>query len=205
MYNNNQQNIFWSNYKWLIIIGVLFLAAVIIMSLFLISQPSQPTANIGPMIEEKKTAPNGLQAKLYLEADKLEFSQGEEFTVKILLDTNSYDITAASGFLAYDRDKLAVIKIDSQNSVLTMAAEEKNENGVVSVVRGQPGDRDWADSDDGYNGSGGLLAGVVFKALAAGETEINFVEDESRLVLDDGYGTSMEMSYKNTKIIINDK
>ncbi|PIR81178.1 hypothetical protein COU24_00010, partial [Candidatus Kuenenbacteria bacterium CG10_big_fil_rev_8_21_14_0_10_39_14] len=63
----------------------------------------------------------------------------------------------------------------------------------------------WADSDDGYNGSGGLLAGVVFKALAAGETEINFVEDESRLVLDDGYGTSMEMSYKNTKIIINDK
>lgn len=140
--------------------------------------------------------------KLSLTADKTELKAGEEVRVKILVDTKNFDIVIASAVLTYDENLLDLKAVDENDSALAMAVRKEQSPGQVTIMRGAIGDADENDQDDGYNGSAGILATLIFKAKQAGTAELKFEPSESSLILDDGKGTGVKMELSELKLAI---
>ena len=60
-----------------------------------------------------------------------------------------------------------------------------------------PADSDFQDADDGFTGENGILAQVIFKAKTIGKAEVVFEQEYSRMILDNGKGTSMKMGFED--------
>ena len=148
---------------------------------------------------EKATA----QGKIFLEAQADEIKKGETLTVAVYMNTGGYDISAAVAALTYDPNILEMVeKTDYEDGVLTFTMPEEKKAGWVMITCGQPGDGDWKDKDDGFNGERGLLAKVSFKVLTAGEVNIGLDEVESKLIFDDARGTAMKTSVVGVKYLV---
>ena len=193
---------FWSKYKLAIIIGIVVLIVVAFGSWLLFRKDQQSTVSPVDWRERAQPAPVDLKGILSLAPRQLNLEVGEEFSVEVLMNTDNYNISAASAILEYDQQQLEAVKIDTSQSVLSLSVEKKIEGGKVRIARGQPADSDYEDQDDGYTGRHGLLAQVVFKTKAVGEGQINFVNPDSKLILDDGHGTDMQMILENATYII---
>jgi len=144
----------------------------------------------------------------------------DEFEVKIYISTENSNIVLASGIIEYDSEYLELIYNDlpakTENSVLNMSVINRvvdnpafDRADKIEVVLGAPGDTDYLDNDDGFNGQNGLLASLKFKALKSGNTKIFFsnlceldVCDDSTLVLDDGKGTEMKVEFEDLSLVI---
>lgn len=206
------------NKKWLVIaiIVVIVMAAGVWGWLYYKKKTAQPI-NSGPgngsmMGGEEGNLLNGASeplkieavANLFLKTETETVSAGEEFTVGVLMDTKGYNLSAASAALEFDNDLLEAVKVDASESVMTFAVESgfDNDAGRVNIVRGKPGDADPMDTDDGYTGSDGVLATVIFRAKAMGEASINFDRPKSKLILDDARGTEMNLDYGDAVISI---
>jgi hypothetical protein len=196
--NFGQGENFWDKYKWLVIFGIIIVIIILIVfGLYKFAGNNGVDPNqVTPPVQTLK-----LPGELYLEIGQSEIKVGEEIRVDIFMNTKDSNITAASGYLLYDRDSLEAVRVDTGNSVLSMGAPSGvGEDGSVYIVRGSPGDRNYMDSDDGFTGGSGLLGSVIFKAKKLGISKVGFIEAESRLVLDDGNGTSMIMSYRGVEV-----
>jgi len=120
---------------------------------------------------------------------------GDSFEVPIYMDTMDSNIVVASVVITYDEDFLEFVGkrgiVDTADSDMSMSIVNSVEDGRVEIVRGVPGDSNYLDSDDGFSGAKGLLANLEFKALKSGTTRLQFENEDSQLVLDDGRGTAM--------------
>ena len=190
---------FWSKYKLLVIIGgaVLIIVLGVVAGLVL----KKDKAVVVPAERQPITKPTVAQPAaveefgyLSLLTDKSNFAPGEEFKVAVMMDTNNFDLSAASAILTYDEQVLEAVKIDTSQSVMSFSAEKKIKDGQIRIVRGEPGDSNWQDSDDGFNGQG-ILAEIVFKAKSVGQAKVEFIQNESKMILDDGMGTGMKVKY----------
>jgi hypothetical protein len=151
-----------------------------------------------------ETAPDR-PGEMRLSAAKTELAVGETFTVEILMNTKDSNIVLGGAVVNYDSDKLKLVSDTgalTDNSVLNMSIVNEAKSGAVEVVRGIPGNADYLDSGNGYTGQSGLLATLKFKTLVAGSAQISFQPDRSNLILDDGRGTAMKMSFKDLTIEI---
>ncbi|NMB48497.1 hypothetical protein GYA13_03590 [Candidatus Kuenenbacteria bacterium] len=166
------------------------------------NQNGQPST--GAQLDVRDPEKEAAQGRLFLEISGAEIKKGETFTVAVYGDTLGHDMSAVGFILLFDQEQLELVgKADFGETVMTMGAIERKGEGEIEIVRGQPGDGDWKDSDDGFNGTKGLLAKLTFLAKGAGEGEINFQEDkDGGLILDDARGTTVKMSYTGAKYLI---
>ena len=152
-------------------------------------------------------------AKMSLQTENNQLQINNEFEVKIYISTENSNIVLASAIIEYDSEYLELIYNDlpakTENSVLNMSVVNQLKNNKIEVVLGAPGDTDYLDNDDGFNGQNGLLASLKFKALKSGNTKIFFsnlceldVCDDSTLVLDDGKGTEMNVEFEDLSLEI---
>lgn len=168
--------------------------------------------------QESQVIRNG---KMSLQIENNLLKIGNEFEVKIYINTENSNIVLASAIIEYDPEDLELIydnlPADTKNSVLNMSVINKLTNnpaldgtGKIEIIQAAPGDTDYLDNDDGFNGSG-ELASLKFKALKTGQTKIVFSKicdneicDESSMILDNGKGTKMQVKFEDLNIIIND-
>ena len=132
-------------------------------------------------------APAG-KATLSLSPASISAKVGDEFRVDILVDTAGQDIVAVLANLFFDKSLVEAERIDVSGSVFPLEAERAVYPGSVRVVRGARA--------PGYNGSGGLIASVYFRALAKGSGAITITlttpgDGPSRVIIDDGQGTDV--------------
>jgi hypothetical protein len=119
----------------------------------------------------------------------------------VWLDTGESNITLAQVHIDYDPQVLEYQEFVTADSVLPMPLQSRAEGSLVFVARGAQGDADWQDSDDGFTGTG-LFGKFVFRALNSGETRLNLAQHNTKMYLDDGYGTEVEISLNGTEVEI---
>jgi len=186
---------------WAILVLTVVLAASAIV--FFMLQDSDVFKDLEPVstVKDKYVAPERY-GSLSLVSQEQNLNVSEEFEVNIVMDTMDSNIVVAAVKVLYDPAALEYVSdqgmANTQDSVLNMGVVNEEQGGTIEIVRGIPGDADYLDSDDGFNGQGNL-ATLKFKALVSGETEINFKSD-SVLVLDDGYATEMIVDFENIVI-----
>jgi hypothetical protein len=155
--------------------------------------PIAPPASSGTLplppapIVPPPPAPAG-QAMLSLSPASISAKVGDEFRVDIVVDTAGQNIVAVLANLAFDKSLIEAERIDVSGSVFSLEAERAVYPGSVRVVRGARA--------PGYNGAGGLIASVYFRALAKGSGAITITltkpgDGPSRVILDDGQGTDV--------------
>ena len=165
------------------------------------------------LAEESLIMRNG---KMSLQTENNQLQINNEFEVKIYISTENSNIVLASAIIEYDSEYLELIynglPAKTENSVLNMSVVNQLKNNKIEVVLGAPGDTDYLDNDDGFNGQNGLLASLKFKALKSGNTKIFFsnlceldVCDNSTLVLDDGKGTEMKVEFEDLSLVISNQ
>jgi len=115
------------------------------------------------------------------------YSEGEEFALKVLLDTNTANNSARTGVVAvqsvlnYNSSHLSVTGINTSNSAFSQVISTEAENGVISIVLAEP--TPGVSSDDVE------VATLIFKALAVNtdvNTNIKFDLSQSAVVYDGG-------------------
>lgn len=131
-------------------------------------------------------------ATLYFNSPKTDYVVGEQFTANILVDSLSEGINAFEGRLVFPADLVEVKDIFTGNSVINLWVEppqiKNNEIKFSGIVPG------------GYQGDKGLIFSTVFLVKAPGRGTIELAD--YKLLLNDGQGTSAQVSISDLAIII---
>ncbi len=164
--------------------------------------PSEVINNQVPVVDEDE-GKDKVVGKLFLEPGSVEVKKGENLTVAIYFSTGGSDLAAVSAAVTYDPKKLQLVgETDYTKASMSIGMPEEKKSGWLIMTRGQMGDGDWQDSDDGFNGDRGLMAKITFKTLESGETTIGFDTNESKLILDDAKGTAIKTELETGTYII---
>lgn len=127
--------------------------------------------------------------------DKQQYKIGEIFPIDLNIDSNEVYINAVQADIAFDTDKVEIVKLSLEESFaeIFIQKEINNENGYLRITGGLP--------SPGFNGDNGHFATVYFQSKEAGIFEIQFLP--SSLVLEnDGNGTNVLKSYPRTSYLI---
>ena len=197
--NNQQSNHISSRLVWWII--GLILAVAVIAGILILSkeEPAPALTQLSPSQQASK-AIKTYPGKIVLSADSQTVLVGEEVGVEIRLDTQGININLAKVVLSFDPAMLEIKTTDFTGSVLPMQARLDESVDQVAMSRGVGGDGKIDDSDDGFTGSAGLFGKVVLTAKAKGAARVGLSPD-SKMFLDDGRGTAMELTLDG--VIIN--
>jgi len=121
-------------------------------------------------------------ATLSVSPSKGNIAAGKVFSVQVLVSSGGQSINAISGAVTFSSNTLELEGI-SKEGVITLWAQDptySNSNGTASfqgVIL------------NGYSGSGGTVATLTFKAIAAGNATIGISSSGSSVLLNDGQGT----------------
>jgi len=131
---------------------------------------------------------------------------GSQFSVDVILDTNSNDVVAVSAYIEYDPTCIEVISIDTAGSEFTSSNEctscklqnHDASNGKIELVLAKP--------TPGVNGSNIKLATIMMKGKKDASTAIDFDFDssyqgKSRVIIDDGQGTDILSGVDEAEIV----
>ena len=188
--------------RWLImgllIVCLIVIAVAVIIRISNKKEVDVVVVNSGTPKVEKSVS----LGKMSLRADKKNVQVGDSVIVDVLMNTQSFDIVVASAAVEYDTDFLELIQVDTENSELSMEVPGEEKQGFIKVTRGEPGDSNDRDMDDGFNGSAGNLVALEFKALKKGVVKIDLLENGSEMILDDGRGSQMNVEYMGEQINI---
>jgi hypothetical protein len=147
-------------------------------------------------------------ATLYLEPSTAFHQVGETFIqeVRINLEPNEV-INVVEVNLQYPANLLEVKDISFGNSILTLIPEKPKISlvpcetygscGLISFGGGIIGG--YTGKISGDPGLSNLIAKIIFHSLSEGVAKINF-QDDSRVLLNDGYGTLAKLTAKNSTI-----
>jgi Cohesin domain len=112
--------------------------------------------------------------------------QGEAFTIKIIIDSNT-PINVYKGLLRFDDTKLEVTSISYNTSIADLWAEEpwySNGDGTVNFIGG-------TTKSGGFTGVGSLVT-ITFTTKSTGEASI-YMED-IQILAHDGLGTTIPIT-----------
>jgi len=202
--------------KWIIILVIILVLVIIGIGLWLIfkkpvSEVSVPPSgsggardNVAEDLKEKEEVSRPVRyGKMSLVSEDTNLKVGDNFLVDIVLDTQDSNIVLAKANIKYNPKVLELVEANEANSVLSMSIINDSFAGQIEIIRGEPGDANYDDVDDGYNGKDGILATLEFEILAKQNIQINFDEENSSMILDDGRGTPMILEYENLNLNIN--
>lgn len=124
-------------------------------------------------------------ASLYLSPGAGSFFVGSIFDVSIFVNTGGEDVNAVEVNLEFDPLKLQVASPSTGKSFIEVWVSQptySNRKGKMSFMGGIP--------SPGINTSSGLVSTVTLRAIAPGETTINFFSS-SKVLLNDSEGTNV--------------
>ena len=182
---------------------VILVLLIIVGGLLIFNKSQEEVVVVDEGGEQQAVVTKEYPGKMYLESMYESVKVGDEVKVNILLDTMGTNIVATNIKFNYNPTKWELVRVDDENSVLTIEAIENTGEGYVEIVRGEPGDGNVNDSDDGYVGSDGLLSSVVLKALEVGEARVWLDEVETKVAVDDGQATLMKLELMDLNILVN--
>lgn len=123
-------------------------------------------------------------ATLSLSPSSGTYTEGETFSVRVLVTSSSQAINAAEATVSFPNDKLEAKAVSKSGSVFTLWAVEpasSNANGTVNFSGGLP--------NPGYQGSGGRVLTVTFKAKSSGTAKVTI--GGAQVLANDGQGTNI--------------
>lgn len=123
-------------------------------------------------------------ASLYINPAGGTYREGDLFSVLVSVDSSGGSINAGSGELRFDNSRLQVTGLGFSKSIFSIWTEEprfSNATGLISFSGGIP--------NPGFNGSGGALVRITFKALREGSAETIFLSGS--VLANDGLGTNV--------------
>lgn len=123
-------------------------------------------------------------ATLFFSPSTANVSVGNIVSVKIFVNTSGDPINNAEAVIQFPPDLLEVVSVSKSPSVFSLWVEEptfSNASGIVKFNGGIP--------SPGYNGGGGSIASITFKAKAPGTASLLFSNAAVRK--NDGLGTDI--------------
>jgi Cohesin domain/Bacterial Ig-like domain len=111
------------------------------------------------------------------------YTTGSNFTVTVLVNTESKSINAAEGVLTYNPKELSVVAVNRNSSIFNLWVTEptfSNTAGTINFSGGLP---------SGYAGSAGTVFTVTFRPILAGTPRISFTGGS--VLANDGQGTNV--------------
>lgn len=173
-------------------LGLIIIVGVIVVALSSSPEQAGQSVEVQPSASAEATA-DKRSGRMFLSlSDEAEsYAVGAEVIVGVWLDTQGSNVNLAQVIVDYDSDLLELSEIQDDESVMTFQARDDSVTGRLDLLRGQPGDADPDDSDDGFTGVG-LFTELVFEAQATGRTTLDLGSD-SKMLLDDGRGSLMEV------------
>jgi len=185
--------------KYLIVLAIILILIIIVVVILgfvfknknnLIKQ-NDSTQEGWSQLEKQKTEEKIIRnGKMFLQTDLEKIKVNETFKVQILMNTQDSNIVVGSAYLVYN----------AENLELSMAVIKNNNPGELEIIRGEPGDTDFNDFDDGFNGENGILAVLEFKILKQKNIEIKFNQEKSNMILDNGKATEMNLEFGDLEI-----
>ena len=117
---------------------------------------------------------------------------GDEFSVKLLLNTQGQKINAVEGKIVFPAGKLEVKEISDGNSIINLWAQKPALNdGNITFAGVIPG---------GYNSQEGLVLSISFKSKEEGGGLLHL--EELKSLLNDGLGTASSITSKDFQFLI---
>src|SRR3989344_187928 len=142
-------------------------------------------------------------ATLYLEPPQGQYQQWDTFIVDARIDTEGKCVNAVEANIKFPQDILEAVDFSQGGSILTLWLEKpeiSQDKGEVSFIGGIPGG--FCGVLPGDPGKSNLLGRIAFRAKISGErASLNFSEN-SKALLNDGYGTEAELSAKGANFVI---
>lgn len=121
------------------------------------------------------------------------YSVGDTFQETIVVDSENQSMNAASGVVSFPSDKLEIVSLAKNNSIINLWAQEpffSNTDGTVNFEGIIP--------NPGFNGSQGKIITINFKAKTAGIAPITFVSGS--VLANDGSGTNILRNLGSTRL-----
>lgn len=149
-----------------------FLLSTIITSLFVVS--------------------NVFAAEFSLSLESKNIKVGDQFEVKVLLNTEDENINAMEGSVVFPESWVGLKEIKSGNSIISFWSQAPKATGNKINFSGVvPG---------GYAGRNGLVLSLIFESKAEGSGSIEI--EKAAALLNDGKGTPASVKISNLKLVI---
>lgn len=135
-------------------------------------------------------------ATISLRASASSVNVGGTFTIKATVNTQNESINNIESVINFPNDLVEVTSVSAQGSILSLWVEQPNflnPSGLVSFNGGVP--------NPGYNGSGGTVVTVTFKAKSPGSATFYFSGASVRA--NDGLGTDLLSGQGSASVTIN--
>jgi hypothetical protein len=133
-------------------------------------------------------------ASLYFLPQRAQYGKGDVFKIDLMLDTKGEPINTCEAKVYFDNSHLEIVDIAKGGSLMTLWAKDpkySKEEGAIVLIGGVPG---------GFNGEGKLIS-IIFRAVMPGPTILS-LKDGSKVLLNDGKGTSAMLEKKDATIEI---
>ena len=167
---------------------------------------------------QSTTKADGETASLMLDAATVNVTQGESFTLDVVLNTNDNDVVVTRAIVNYDTDNFTLTDWNTDNSAFVAGntcvynnkpceiVDNNTTNGIIDITLMKP--------SPGVNTSSGIIATLTFQASANSQTDdINLTFDsrgtyttDSAVIFDgssdDGAGTDILAGVTNSHIVV---
>ncbi len=155
-------------------------------------------------------------ATIYLEPEKAQYDYGDTFTMDIKLDVDGDCVNTVEAGIVFPKDLMQVKDFSNGESILSFWIDDPatgdkkgiNDQGILHFIGGIPGG--YCGKIPGDPGISNVLGKIIFyiPSLTADKNEriakITF-NDETKVLLNDGFGTEDKLSLKDSEIVISDK
>jgi hypothetical protein len=131
-------------------------------------------------------------AQLRFDIPDDEIYEGDVFRVNIMLDSKEKAINAAQVDLDFSKETLDIVSAEKGKSILKLWINEpaySNALALASFIGGLP--------DPGFKDNDGLVGFIHFKAKQTGPASLSFRESTTRVLLNDGMGTEVEINLQS--------
>lgn len=122
-------------------------------------------------------------ATLRLSPETGVYTAGQNFTVRVVVNTQGASINASDAKISFDPNDLSVVNVSRASSIFSLWTQEptfSNVAGSVSYGGGAP---------SGYVGNAGTVMSITFRAKHAGTTNVVF--SSGSVLAADGRGTNV--------------
>ena len=139
---------------------------------------------------------SSIAARIIVSPSSASVTQGKTVTVNIMVSTPDASMNAVSGTLTYPTDLLSVVSTSTSGSVLGQWLPP----GATGPQKSSGSLKFEGVSLGGYQGTGGKLFSVTFKALKEGAASLSIAN--SSILANDGAGTDITAPPTNGQITV---
>lgn len=112
------------------------------------------------------------------------FKQGTNFSVSVNVASTDQAMNAASGTITFPKDRLQVVSVSKNNSIVDFWAVEPSFSNTAGTISFEG-----VVLTPGYQGSAGKILTITFKGKSTGLADVKF--SSNKILANDGIGTNI--------------